>query len=103
MFLLKLIYNAVYFRTTSNWLDELIWCPSQCFLNFRIKDNHYILYLRWRWDDPWRAEVIVTDETYKLNNDYISLPVKWYTQDDNLAAIKFHYIKQAIITLARKR
>lgn len=42
------------------WLDELIWCPSQCYCKFLDnKENKiYCIYLRWRHSDPWTSELI---------------------------------------------
>lgn len=36
-----------------NWDDELIWCPSQLRRKFKLDNRVYVLYCRWRWDDPW--------------------------------------------------
>ena len=40
------------------WFDELNWSPSQCYCHIRHHGVDYILYLRWRWTDPWQAYVI---------------------------------------------
>lgn len=40
------------------WFDELIWSPSQCYYRIQYHGIDYILYLRWRWMDPWQAYVI---------------------------------------------
>ena len=40
------------------WFDELIWCPSQCYYHIQHNGKDYILYLRWRWEDPWQAHVV---------------------------------------------
>src|SRR6185503_11899298 len=40
------------------WLDELIWTPSQCYFHIQHQGVDYILYLRWRWTNPWQAYVI---------------------------------------------
>ena len=40
------------------WFDELIGCPSQCYHHIQRNGIDYILYLRWRWEDPWQAEVV---------------------------------------------
>lgn len=40
------------------WFDELIWCPSQCYYRLQHNGLDYILYLRWRWNDPWQAYVV---------------------------------------------
>ena len=40
------------------WFYELIWCPSQCYYHIQHNGTDYILYLRWRWDNPWHGYVI---------------------------------------------
>jgi hypothetical protein len=40
------------------WHDTLIWCPSQCYYHLQRNGIDFILYLRWRWEDPWQAHVI---------------------------------------------
>lgn len=40
------------------WTDDLIWCPSQCYADVEDNGTKYVLYLRWRYCDPWVARVI---------------------------------------------
>jgi hypothetical protein len=40
------------------WFYELICCPSQCYYRLKHKGVDYIMYLRWRWEDPWQAHVV---------------------------------------------
>lgn len=40
------------------WFDDLLWCPSQCYYHIQRDEIDYILYLRWRWEDPWQAYVV---------------------------------------------
>ena len=40
------------------WFDELLWSPSQCYYRVQYNSIDYILYLRWRWTDPWQAYVV---------------------------------------------
>lgn len=50
--------------TLNQWKDELIWCPSQCYYYFRDNGGALMcLYLRWRHDNPWTAELIPVDES----------------------------------------
>lgn len=43
----------------TTWDDDLIWCPSQCYLDVTFDDGTpAILYLRWRHDDPWTGHII---------------------------------------------
>lgn len=51
----------------NKWLRHLIWCPSQILYNFIDPKTEipYQLYLRWRHEDPWTANLyICTDETF---------------------------------------
>ena len=40
------------------WFEELNWSPSQCYCRVQHRGVDYILYLRWRWTDPWQAHVV---------------------------------------------
>jgi hypothetical protein len=51
------------------WFDELVWCPSQCYCRVQHHGVDYILYLRWRWRDPWQAHVVRNaDSLDSMNN-----------------------------------
>jgi len=51
------------------WFDELTWSPSQCYCRIQYNGVDYILYLRWRWTDPWQAYVIKNaDNLASMNN-----------------------------------
>ena len=41
----------------NEWYDDLLWCPSQCYYRTSRNGINYILYLRWRWDDPWTGRI----------------------------------------------
>src|SRR5262245_10276545 len=45
------------------WEDDLIWCPSQCYAPVAYAGEHYVLYLHWRWDDPWQGHIITHART----------------------------------------
>ena len=45
-------------KILEGWDEDLIWCPSQCYLSISFKGKTYIIYLRWRWSDPWSCELI---------------------------------------------
>lgn len=53
------------------WFYELIWCPSQCYYRIQHNGKDYILYLRWRWENPWHGYVIKNvaslDEVHREN------------------------------------
>ena len=40
------------------WFDDLTWSPSQCYYHLQHNGIDYILYLRWRWTNPWQAYVV---------------------------------------------
>ena len=42
----------------SDWNDDLIWCPSQCYKHIEYKGKQFVIYLRWRHSDPWSAEIV---------------------------------------------
>lgn len=48
------------------WQEDLIWCPSQCYLTVKHRFDTYSIYLRWRHDDPWTCRLLK-----KVTNDEI--------------------------------
>jgi hypothetical protein len=40
------------------WFYELIWCPNQCYYYIQHNEADYILYLRWRHENPWQAYIV---------------------------------------------
>ena len=55
------------------WYCSMLWCPSQCYMH--VKDNDrisHILYLRWRWNDPWQARIVkgAYNESSMYNADW---------------------------------
>ncbi len=43
------------------WVEELLWAPSQCYRRARCGSRIYTLYLRWRWEDPWQFYIVEGD------------------------------------------
>jgi len=37
-----------------NWVESLIWAPSQLYRRIKCGEQVFTLYLRWRYEDPWR-------------------------------------------------
>ena len=87
------------------WDDDLIWCPSQCHADVTAPDGtKAVLYLRWRWDDPWKASIVVgfhqTDGIstanpsirgfgrWSVEGDWHDVSIGDWKQDDNLDEIK---------------
>ena len=43
----------------TGWSRDLIWCPSQLNKTIQYNNTEYLLYARWRWDDPWTGYIII--------------------------------------------
>ena len=46
-----------------DWLESLIWAPSQLYRRIKCNDRLFTLYLRWRHEDPWRFYIARGDMT----------------------------------------
>lgn len=42
----------------NEWCCSLNWCPSQCYYHTQKDGVDYVLYLRWRWQNPWRGNIV---------------------------------------------
>jgi hypothetical protein len=87
-----------------DWLDDLIWCPSQCYLKIIHNNRWFIIYLRWRHSDPWRAylcETSVGNTTFEPPGwdmhdpgyDWIDIPVDDF-RDDQLVELKIAVMEE---------
>lgn len=65
------------FKIVEDWEDDLIWCPSQCYLKIKWRRRHFVIYLRWRNSDPWTAELIECIPNGDF--DLFSMKKKWVT------------------------
>lgn len=74
------ILIGILYLSNIKWLDSFMWCPSQCYFMFKYKGAKYCIYLRWRWDDPWTADLIKNEG--QDNEEWIELPIKYYTKSD---------------------
>lgn len=75
----------------NKWRDSLLWCPSQCYYSFRAKNTGELkcLYLRWRHQDPWTAEIIPVNEISRTfeNDNWIGLDIPFF-KDSELDKLK---------------
>ena len=71
------------------WFDELTWSPSQCYYHLQHKEVDYILYLRWRWTDPWQAYVVKNAASLAAMN---RVDVDWSADVFELHQIQFQDI-----------
>lgn len=72
----------------NDWIDDLIWCPSQCYLYFEFNNENYAIYLRWRWDDPWTATLIKIDLGQEIEDgEWTELDIDFF-KDTQLDEVK---------------
>ncbi len=77
------------------WLDELDWCPSQCYLNIKYLDKKYVIYLRWRNEDPWSATLYECSNKWDIRKCQINkfdLEIPAY-KDSQLSLLKKFIVK----------
>ena len=55
------------------WFDDLTWSPSQCYYRLQHQGVNSILYLRWRWTNPWQAYVIQNADRLSSMNDGVAV------------------------------
>lgn len=79
------VYNEFFKKTEEViWSNDLIMCPSQCYAYFTSEDKSYCIYLRWRWDDPWTAELvpITPSGEFEYSDEWLTLDVNDYSHDN---------------------
>lgn len=66
------------------WADDLIRCPSQCYAEVAYPDGTpAVLYLRWRWGDPWQATIIKGIKRYdEVDGEWMRIEVPHFTHDE---------------------
>lgn len=67
------------------WIEDLIWCPSQCYYYFKIDNQDYCIYLRWRYRDPWTAELITRGED---KDSWESIPIEGVYNEKDYKALE---------------
>lgn len=74
------------FKVISDWKDDLIRCPSQCYKNIEYKGRHFVIYLRWRWSDPWQCKLVECPPNLEFDMhtqfEWTVLSVKHFTHDE---------------------
>ncbi|MEM1003438.1 MAG: hypothetical protein AAGH46_12395 [Bacteroidota bacterium] len=78
-------------KIIEDWDDDLIWCPSQCYLKFTYKGKHFVIYLRWRHTDPWTATLIEPQEKdwcLHENSKWHELKVPFFKDDELVIFVK---------------
>ena len=85
-------------KIVSGWKDDLIFCPSQCYLNIEFKNKFFVIYLRWRYQDPWTCCLIETRDNkfnlYDSEFNGIDMPMQIdYFEDKQIIEMKENAIK----------
>jgi len=52
----------------NEWKCSMMMCPSQCYYHAQKDGIDYVLYLRWRWDDPWQAHIIKNAQSERIGD-----------------------------------
>lgn len=85
-------------RIKGEWKCHLISCPSQCQLEFKWDNRFFVIYLRWRWDDPWQACLIECEnevfDIEKTKFNWIPLDIPFF-KENQLKEVKLSAIEEA--------
>ena len=87
----------------NKWYDNLLWCPSQCYYYFMHEGEMYCIYLRWRHQNPWTAEIVKCAEgDFSLSHEtsvwkFIKIP---YFEDCELEKLKEYIMVRLDIIIA---
>ncbi len=106
---LKPFFGGYGWKVHSDWQDDLIWCPSQCYKKIEMGGRQFVIYLRWRWNDPWTADLVecLPDGNFEMSGKdttWSELNVGYF-RDDQLEELKVVAEKRAYqwITLNPKK
>ena len=97
---IRRFFNIGYgWKVHEDWEDDLIWCPSQCYKKIEIDGRQFVIYLRWRWNDPWTADLVECrpDGNFNMQETefgWVSLNVGYF-RDDQLEELKKEAEKKA--------
>lgn len=82
-------------KIVGKWSDDLIWCPSQCELEVEHEGTKYLLYLRWRWNDPWAGSIVLKDKDRYVKGTWGAMLLNDYKDSE------LEYAKRELIETAR--
>ena len=61
-------------KFTSEWSDDLIWCPSQLrrdfIFTYKKREVELQLYCRWRHEDPWQFCILSPDPDVRMYRQF---------------------------------
>lgn len=79
---------------------------QQWFLMFQYKEMYFVIYLRWRYSDPWQATIIETSEDFDIHADGAWTEINRLNYElDQLEELKVDVLKiaiQAVVELEKK-
>lgn len=81
------------------WIDELLGCPSQCYYYFESNSgNRYCVYLRWRFSDPWTADLVMfSDDSWDWGKtSWIPITLEKEYSEDELKNLKRAAMKKVM-------
>ena len=61
-------YEWVTTRGLNEFHEDLIWCPSQIYYWFKDGEDIRVVYMRWRWSDPWEIELCKVRDPENLDS-----------------------------------
>ena len=64
----------------SDWRDDLMWCPSQLYREFKRNGKEWTLYCRWRYEDPWTFNIYPEEGNWEFIGNGL-------TQDDPIEKV----------------
>ena len=84
------------------WIEDLIWCPSQCYYYFLdpISSQGYCIYLRWRHSDPWTAELIKCTSDWEFIYDE---PWEYIELGRNYSSNEYRSLEKKVLKVVKKR
>lgn len=68
------------FKFESDWIEDLLWCPTQIYRKFSFDNNNYMIYMRWRSADPFRFHIWLIGTEFDQENK-TNLPIVAWSED----------------------
>ena len=77
------------------WIEDLKWCPSQIYYNFVEKGVPIQLYLRWRHQDPWTAELYIctNEDFYEWKERIEEFQINRFFRSDEYKELEKHCLE----------
>lgn len=80
------------------WEEDLIMCPSQCYCYFEAEGKIFCIYLRWRYCDPWTADLVQFESVVDWGNSlWRDLDIEYYSHD------KYKKLQEECVSLIKEK